>query len=154
MKNYLNPLLHPEEDHWYRYVYTLLCIGAFGWNIYLAVRSAMDGSAWAFLSFVSSFLIVGIWSWVMSVWRSGDARICEIRQRRDAYHETRADDDSIAVVPSSEATDPYVYALMRAMESEDDKGVAIYQDEFGVWRDSDTDEPLPVQESKREEDES
>ena len=51
--------------------------------------------------------------------------------------------DVIPVTPSSEAMDPRLYAMMRAMET--GEPVAIYQDDEGVWRDSDTGEPLPVQ---------
>lgn len=147
MNAFLNPLLHPELERWFRYGYTVLCIAAFGWNLHMGVWSASVGEVWGFLSFVSMFMIVGIWSWMMSAWRAEDARVRESRRR---HNTSFVPGESIAVIPSSEANDPFVYAMMRAMESDDDKGVAIYQDEFGVWRDSDTDEPLPVQESKRE----
>lgn len=110
MNNFLNPLLHPERERWFRYGYTVLCIAAFGWNLYAGVKSSSVGEVWGFLSFVSLFMVVGIWSWMMSAWRADDVRIRE-----------------------------------RAMESEYDKGVDIYQDEFGVWRDSDTDEPIAAQ---------
>lgn len=84
--------------------------------------------------------------WLMPIWMRDDAAY---RARRQAFsvepiaEPTGPVTESIPLIPSSEATDPRVYAMMRTLET--GEPVSIYRDDEGVWRDSDTDEVLPVQ---------
>lgn len=150
MKTFLEPLLHPYVEKVWRRVYTAFVVLGGGLNLVIGIVNTMNGEATPIISFSAAALMIGLWVFMMFMWRSID----ESKRLTDAIHAEREESrrefeaewdlpETIPVVAPEDASDPFVYAMMRAMQ--DGGGVGIYQDDNGVWRDSDTDEPIPVQ---------
>lgn len=145
MKKIKRALLRPTSLRWWRWIYTALVVVGVFWNFmagFNAVTSGTGGWLWT-ISAVTVVFLFWLWSKELMTWIKNDdehdRRAGVVRRGRGAL----PDDGTVPVVPSSEAISPFHYAMMRAMESE--SGVSIYCDDEGVWRDSETDEPLPVQ---------
>lgn len=138
-------LLRPTSGRWFRWIWTVVVFVGVSANLWSGFRGAIVGSVgfmWM-LSAVCVAYLVWAWSRDLVKWikedDEHDRHASVVRRGRGAL----GDDGIIPVVPSSEAISPFHYAMMRAMENE--SGVSIYCDDEGVWRDGETDEPLPVQ---------
>lgn len=83
---------------------------------------------------------LGVISFLFWAWPHAD-RLNAWRRQESNVHVSAM--DSIPVYPSRETIDPRHYAMMKAIET--GEPVHIYQDNKGVWRDSETNEQIPAQ---------
>ncbi len=137
MNRYLRAIVRPEQDRWFRLgtlvVYLILGV----WNLWIAVDKAIHAETlWWLTNLSASLFIIGCGVFVIRIWAGTDD---DIRARR--HPETSV----IPVTRPEDAADPFAYAMMMAFH--DGSPSAIYRGNDGIWRDSDTDEPIPVQES-------
>ncbi len=100
------------------------------------------GGGWA--AVVSALTTGGVIGFLFWAWPNTD-RIREDTRRMN--EQTRRRIEAVArdlpIYPSRESTDPYHYAMMRSMET--GQPIRIYQGQDGIWRDADTNEPIPAQ---------
>lgn len=146
MNRYLRAVVRPEKDRWFRLgilvVYLILGV----WNLWLAVDKAIHAETLWWLTNLSAFLfIIGCGVFVIRIWAGADD---VIRENREHWESRYPSTSAIPVTRPEDAADPFAYVMMRAFHDGTDGG--IYRDDQGVWRDSDTDEPIPVQGSKED----
>ena len=142
MKRYWLTLAQPTQDKWFRRIWLPFAVACTLFELYLAFSYFLAGTGtWMLAAAMVVIMVAGI-AWTMLHWIKTDDR----NHARQKDYEVGGPMDSYPVVPSDEATSPFHYAMMRALEG--GEGVAIYRDEDGVWRDSSTDEALPIQENK------
>lgn len=165
MKRYWEVLRHPEKDRWFRWIWTPLVIFGLGLNLWVGATNAILGrNTW-----LINFLVFAIlaWSWFSSAlgWIKDDD---EIRDRRaqpptGVFRMIKTEEggqgdmtlmgaDSVPITRPEDAIDPYHYGMMRAFM--DGKPFQAYIDDDGIWRDAETDEPLPIQDKKDDDDSS
>jgi len=162
MKRYWEALRHPERDRWFRWLWTPTVLAALGWNIWIGVNNALKGEGWWVASAIGAVTMTLIWFWVATGWIKDDD---VIRDRRNqpptgVFSTVRSEDgndemtlisgDSVPITRPEDAIDPYHYGMMRAFM--DGKPFSAYIDDDGIWRDAETDKPLPVQEKGADDD--
>lgn len=144
-----NALIHPVKDGTFRRVWSAFAVAAIGWFTYLSLTSGEDWWQWL-IGLWAMLLLLVIW---LNVWAAQDARDrARMRENREAPIITNTavsflhpPTEAIPVTRPEDAADPFAYAMMKALET--DEPVSVYRDDDGVWRDSITDAVLPVQES-------
>ena len=143
MKTYWDALLRPARQRVWRWAWSINFAWAVALNVWAAISSLTheDRGMWWIVNAGCAVLLVLFWLlFLMPNWMREDANL---RARQEAPTRVEPFTESIPIIPSSEATDPRVYAMMRAWET--GEPMSIYRDDDGVWRDSATDEILPVQ---------
>lgn len=153
-----NALAHPAKDGTFRRAWSGFAVAVMVVYAILALTGGEDWWMWS-IGIVLMLVILLIWLWV---WGSRDAEyrrtaeagttaVSIIRHApintSTATEFLRQSRDMIPVTRPEDAADPFAYAMMKALES--DEPVSVYRDDEGVWRDSITDAVLPVQEEDK-----
>lgn len=134
MNRYLRAIVRPEQDRIFRIGVLILYSLLVTISVMSLVNNAANGD-WAWmLNLFSILFAIACTIFLFRVWANADDRSRERWQR-----------EVIPVTDPEDAADPFTYAMMRAFYAGVPSG--IYRGSDGVWRDSETDEPIPVQES-------
>lgn len=149
MKLYWEALRHPSRQGWARWLMTLLVLVGIGTNIWAATKNLTAGNLgmWWLINVAVVVYLVYYWCVPMAGWwirqdleaRGSNAPINTGTAAAFLNPPTTA----IPIIPAEDASDPRMFAMMKAFET--GEPVSIYRDDEGVWRDSITDAPLPVQ---------
>lgn len=124
-------------------------------NLYGVSHSLRTGDPWGWASFVCVILLV-----LLLVFWTQERRRIVADEKREQELDTESvvegsfglvrdgdlfmyENGVIPITHPEDATDPHLYAMMKAFET--GEPVRIYKDDDGVWRDGETDLPLPVQ---------
>ena len=151
MKLYWEALRHPTRGGVGRWSWTLLILIGIVANLGAGVKNLIDpeGGMWWVVSVLAVTWLIFWWTYVMmaNTWIPEDL---ERRGKAPINTGTAAaflnpPTTAIPIIPSEATSDPRMFAMMKAFET--GEPVSIYQDDEGVWRDSITDAPLPVQDS-------
>lgn len=136
---------HPDgRMRVYRFGVTGAYLGLVAYFIGYSIGQFSEGHVaygWGFLA--ALIVPIGFLVLFLRDWRRRDI---EERSRRRYIRSVEFDTSAIPVVPSSEATSPEHYAMMRAMEGE---SFTMHRGEDGDWYDSTTGEKLPIQDGDR-----
>lgn len=151
MKLYWEALRRPSRHGWFRWLMTLLTLVAIGANVWAATRSLTSddfGMWWIINALVVAYLVYYWFHTMAGSWIREDV---EARGHNAPINTGTAaaflnpPTTAIPIIASEDTSDPRMFAMMKAFET--GEPVSIYQDDEGVWRDSITDAPLPVQDS-------
>jgi hypothetical protein len=163
MKRYWEVLRHPETDRWFRWIWTPLVIIGIGLNLWVGVTNSLQGrNSWLINALVFALLVLSWFSAALR-WIKEDDKIRDRRAQppTGVFRMIKTEDgeqsdammmgaDSVPITRPEDAIDPYHYGMMRAFM--DGKPFSAYIDDEGIWRDAETNEPLPVQEKGSDDD--
>lgn len=131
----------PYEQQKFRRFYMAFIVVFIGYNLFAIVRGLIAESPIWWLNLVAVILVLGVGIFLTRAWDYSDADQRE-RVAKVSHHPT-----TVPVTLPEDADSPFTYAMMRAFHS--GEPVSVYRDDDGVWRDSVTDEPTPVQEAAK-----